>query len=127
VSRYEALHVAEGLRHLVRRAQLEAPVELDPALGAGKGPPGPVECEVGAGPPTQPGQLQPPPVSGAGRDRRAIVAAARHPAVPPGPGDRGGGCAQGDACCEGAGARSSSRTLAHRRRSLPTDRQLAVS
>ena len=103
------------------------PLLFGPAFGAGKSPPGSVECEVGAGPPTQPGQRQPPLVPRAGGDRGRVRSAVRRPTVPPGRGDRANGYAQGHDSGDSAGARSPGGTLAHRRRSLPTDPQLTVS
>ena len=86
-----AFHVAEHLGHLVGRPQLEPPVELDPAFGAGKGPPGTVEREVGAGPSAHPGQRDPPLVSGARRDRGAGVVDVQGLAGPSSGGDGGDG------------------------------------
>jgi hypothetical protein len=96
------LHVAEHVGDLFGGPQLEPPVELGLALGAGEDPAGAVQGEVGARPAPHPGELGATLAATAGRDRVAgriagaiagrVAADSRvAPAAPAASGD-GGGC-----------------------------------
>jgi hypothetical protein len=83
-----ALHVAEDVGHLLGGPQLELPVEVGLPGGGGERSPGPVQREVGPGPPADPGQLQPPSgPRGAPHRRRSGLA---RPVAPPGAHRRNG-------------------------------------